>query len=47
MSLSQRREMQEKLLVVEVLTFSDVGFLKELNQTVHKVLIDVIGINEE
>lgn len=47
MSLTQRREMQEEFLVVEVFSFSDIRFLEELNQTIHKVLIDVIRINEE
>jgi hypothetical protein len=47
MSLTQRREMQEEFLVVEVFSFSDIRFLEELNQTIHKVLINVIRINKE
>mgnify|MGYP006076474637 FL=1 len=47
MSLTQRREMQKEFLIIEVFSLSDIRFLKELNQTIHKVLIDVVRINEE
>lgn len=47
MSLTQRREMQKEFLIIEVFSFSDIRFLKELNETIHKVLIDVVRINEE
>lgn len=47
MSLTQRREMQKEFLIIEVFSLPDIRFLKELNETIHKVLIDVVRINEE